>query len=89
MVHFKWNMQKRLGRRIYICKSERGFGHRLCICERTGYSAHNKVKDFRIGDRMDSDHLPLQLELEEEEERRNSSINEEKEEEGKGSKEDR
>lgn len=51
--------------------------------------AYNKVKDFRIGDRVDSDHLPLQLELEEEKERRNSSINEEKEEEGKGSKEDR
>lgn len=51
--------------------------------------AYNKVKDFRIGNRVDSDHLPLQLELEEEEERRNSSINEEKEEDGKGSNEDK
>lgn len=50
--------------------------------------AYNKVKDFKIGNRVDSDHLSLQLELEEEEERRNSSINEEKEEEGKERKEE-
>lgn len=34
--------------------------------------AYDMVKDFRIGDRVDLDHLPLQLELEEEEDRRNS-----------------
>jgi len=46
-----------LGWKLYVCRCEKKHCDRLC--DSVNENAYNKILDFKILERVDSDHLPL------------------------------